>query len=187
VGLTAVRAARILVVAALVTVGCNGSSTPTAPTPTAPAPTPTSTAQPEPLAAGQPFELRVRVLRPDGTPAKQTDVRVYQTDAEGYYRKGPDGAELGGEQARIVYLLRTDDDGRFAVSTILPGQYPTGGPPPHVHFTIPPDDHANDLTVMLDTGGAIDRDHIARMARTWIARVTLDGGRAVADVEITAP
>jgi protocatechuate 3,4-dioxygenase beta subunit len=164
-----------ILVAALVAVGCNGGERRVERAPTAPT---------NPLAAGQPFELRVRVVRPDGRPARKADVRVYQTDAEGYYRKGPDGSEVGGDQARIVYLVRTDDDGRFVVKTIVPGQYPTGGPPPHVHFNIPPDDRANDLTVMLDTGGAIDRDHMSRMARTWIGRVTVDAGRAVCDVEI---
>jgi protocatechuate 3,4-dioxygenase beta subunit len=177
-------AARILVPVALVTVGCNGERRVERAAPPEPA---RATRSAGPLEPGQPFDLRVRVVRPDGSPASQVDVRVYQTDAEGYYRKGPDGSELGGDQARIVYLVRTDDDGRFAVSTILPGQYPTGGPPPHVHFNIPPDDRSNDLTVMLDSGGPIDRDHIARMARTWIGRVTVEGGRAVSDVEITAP
>ena len=129
----------------------------------------------------------MRVRRPDGAPAKQIDVRVYQTDAEGYYRKGADGRELGGDQARIVYVVKTDDAGRLVVRTILPGRYPTGGPPPHVHFNIPPDDRANDLTVMLDTDGSVDRDRIARMARTWLCRVTVEAGRAVCEVEITAP
>jgi protocatechuate 3,4-dioxygenase beta subunit len=175
-----VQLGRIAVVTAVVAVACNGDRRIEH---AAPATTEATT----PLAPGQPLELRVRVRHADGQPATHADVRVYQTDAEGYYRKGSDGAELGGDQARVAYLVRTDDGGRFVVRTIVPGRYPTGGPPPHVHFNVPPDDRAHDLTVMLDTDGALDRDHIARMARTWIGHVRVEAGRAVCDVEITAP
>ena len=37
-----------------------------------------------------------------GRPVAGVRLELFQTDAEGYYRRGPDGRDLGREQARLA-------------------------------------------------------------------------------------
>jgi hypothetical protein len=104
----------------------------------------------------------------------------------GYYLKNPDGTEAGGERARLAFATKTDGDGRFVVSTIVPARYPQGGPPAHVHLHIPPE-HPDDLTIMLDSDPSLDRERVKRMLRTWIGRVRVDGARVILEADIVAP
>jgi protocatechuate 3,4-dioxygenase beta subunit len=139
------------------------------------------------LRAGMPLDLRVRLVRANGEPARNIAARVFHTDAEGYYLKNPDGSEAGGEHARLSFVVRTDADGRFTLRTILPAPYPSGGPPAHVHLNVPPEHRDSDLTIMLDSDPKLDRERIARMARTSIGRVRLEGDVAICEATLTAP
>ena len=60
------------------------------------------------------------------------DVYVYQTDTRGYY--SPDGRDE--RNPRLRGYLRTDDQGRYRLQTIRPGQYPNSGPPAHIHYEV---------------------------------------------------
>jgi protocatechuate 3,4-dioxygenase beta subunit len=139
------------------------------------------------LRAGMPLDLRVRIVTANGEPARNMSARVFHTDAEGYYFKNPDGSEAGGDRARFSVVMRTDADGRFALRTILPARYPTGGPPAHVHLNIPPDNRDSDYTIMLDHDPTLDRERIAKLSRTWVGNVRIEHDIAICDAEITAP
>lgn len=158
-------------------------TTPNVPTPTAP--TPPSAGQSLPR-AGMPLDLRVRIVTANGEPARNIEARVFHTDAEGYYFKNADGSDAGGDKARLAYRVRTDGDGRFTLLTIVPAPYPSGGPPAHIHLNVPPDNRTSDLTIMLDSDPNLDRARIAKMARTWIGRVRVEGDVAICEVEVTA-
>ena len=74
------------------------------------------------------------VYRSDGrTPVAGASVYVYQTDARGYYR--PDDA-MGNRDPRLMGLLRTDPQGRYAYRTIRPGSYPGTRVPKHIHYEV---------------------------------------------------
>lgn len=166
---------------------CGAESAPTTKQSAQPPSSPVATAPTQvAIAPGAPLALRVRVTRPDGSPARNAGVRVYHTDADGYYLKAADGSEAGGEHARLAFTVMTDADGRFTLSTIVPARYPQGGPPPHVHLHIPPD-HPEDLTIMFDHDPSLDRARIAKMARTWIGRVRVEGSRVICEADIVAP
>lgn len=135
--------------------------------------------------AGMPLELRVRMVTANGEPARNIEARVFHTDARGYYLENPDGSEAGGDHARLSFQVRTDADGRFTLRTIMPARYPTGGPPAHVHLNVPPTNRDSDLTIMLDSDPNLDRGRIARMARTWIGRVRVEGELAICEAELT--
>lgn len=73
------------------------------------------------------------MLASDGTALAGVEVRVFQTDAAGYYSRGG----MDEAKARLCGVLRSDSDGHYVVDTVLPGAYATGGgPPPHVHFEV---------------------------------------------------
>jgi protocatechuate 3,4-dioxygenase beta subunit len=79
---------------------------------------------------GERLILTGKVLEPDGSPASGVLLRIYHTDAEGYYsRNGRDE-----DEARLCGIVATAADGGYEVRTTRAGRYPTGGPPPHVHL-----------------------------------------------------
>jgi len=71
-----------------------------------------------------------RVLDPAGAPVAGVHILAYQTDANGYY--SPGGTDE--RNARLCAVVRTNESGQFALETIRPGSYPTGGVPEHIHF-----------------------------------------------------
>jgi protocatechuate 3,4-dioxygenase beta subunit len=77
---------------------------------------------------GEPLVVSGTVFAPDGvTPAPCVLLYVYQTDATGVYntqRNAP---------PRIRGWLRTDAQGRFRFTTIVPGAYPSGRQAAHIH------------------------------------------------------
>lgn len=85
---------------------------------------------------GEPLVVTGVVHDADGEPLGGTRLEVYQTDARGWYRQGPDGRELGARRARLAGTLVTAPDGRFRLETIRPGGYPHGRTPSHIHFRI---------------------------------------------------
>ena len=59
-------------------------------------------------------------------------LRVYHTDAEGYYSR----PESDPRRARIKGSLRTDAAGRYEIRTILPGHYPGRTIERHIHVHV---------------------------------------------------
>ena len=81
---------------------------------------------------GKALTIEGQVFAPDGvTPTPGITVYAYNTDAEGYY-----GADHKEYPPRLYGWMRTNDDGRFELHTILPGHYPEMHVPAHVHFTV---------------------------------------------------
>lgn len=82
---------------------------------------------------GEPLLVRGRVFDLEsGAPLAAVEVLAYQTDASGRYsRAGRDESE-----ARLCAVVRTDELGRYRLETILPGAYPTGRVPRHIHFVV---------------------------------------------------
>jgi protocatechuate 3,4-dioxygenase, beta subunit len=58
-------------------------------------------------------------------------VYAYNTDKQGNY--SPDGRVY---PPRLKGYLKTDEEGRFELHTILPGRYPKMHVPAHIHFTL---------------------------------------------------
>lgn len=112
------------------------------------------------------------IVRRDGRPVAGARVLVYHTDAEGYYRRSPEGRELGSRDARLKGTVCTDEEGRYEVRTIRPARYPGGGPPEHVHLLVWPagdsggaDGHAAEVV--------LDQVKVERAA-DGVERVTFD-------------
>lgn len=83
---------------------------------------------------GEPLRVTGRVFDASGEkPLPGVELRVYQTDAEGYYSEG----STDSSNPRLQGQVRTDTEGRFELQTILPGRYPGGGVPAHIHFVFP--------------------------------------------------
>jgi protocatechuate 3,4-dioxygenase beta subunit len=82
---------------------------------------------------GESFEVSGVVYEADGrTPAPGARMIVYHTDARGYYSEGGQDRT----RARLSGEIVTGADGRYSFRTILPGYYPGGGTPRHVHFEL---------------------------------------------------
>jgi protocatechuate 3,4-dioxygenase beta subunit len=80
---------------------------------------------------GEPLRVRGVIYRPDGTtPAAGVILYVYQTDVTGLY------AKKRGDPPRLRGWMRTDDNGRYAFTTIRPGPYPNRTEPAHIHTQI---------------------------------------------------
>ncbi len=90
-------------------------------------------------ASGVPLRITGTVYESDGqTPARNVLMYFYQTNARGYY------AKLGTEP-RTTHAwwhgycrgwLRTDEQGRYQLTTIKPGAYPGETIPAHIHFYV---------------------------------------------------
>jgi protocatechuate 3,4-dioxygenase beta subunit len=58
-------------------------------------------------------------------------MEVWQTDTEGLY--GPADQQC----CYLQGLLRTDDEGEYALDTVFPGRYPEADSPPrHIHLSL---------------------------------------------------
>jgi len=84
--------------------------------------------------AGTPLRIEGRILDVSdcGSPLVGWGLDLWQADVEGGYHDGPS------TDYRLRGRVITDAEGRFAFSTIKPGQYPLGGSfrPAHIHFRI---------------------------------------------------
>jgi protocatechuate 3,4-dioxygenase beta subunit len=85
---------------------------------------------------GERLGVRGTVFEADGrTPVPGARLYVYHTDASGRYS----GTEAGvGDERnpRLHGRLETDHRGRFEIQTILPGPYPGGRTPRHIHILV---------------------------------------------------
>ena len=145
-----------------------------------------------PSEPGTPLVIDGTLLGPDGDPLPDTEVRVYQTDAEGYYARGEDGKDLGWRHARLDGTLRTDDRGRFRVRTIRPAGYPDRPTPQHVHFRLTtPEGSEKELTLFFEDDPRLTpglRQELERWDVTFFRPVeTGDDGSQRCTVELRLP
>lgn len=106
---------------------------------------PGAPAQPDLCAGGGGRNLVVtgRVLgMPACAPLGGARVEVWQADANGEYTQV--GARPDDPRCLLRASLRADGDGRYAFSTILPGEYP--GRPSHIHYRVSHNGYATLVT-----------------------------------------
>ena len=80
---------------------------------------------------GQRLIVRFRVVDTKGRPLAKTKVGTHQTDRTGHYN--PQGWNR--RPPRLSTVAWTDDDGWITFDTVMPGPYPGGGEPAHIHFS----------------------------------------------------
>ena len=86
---------------------------------------------------GDRLVLSGRVFEPDGvTPASGVVLYFHQTNAAGLYRSVQSTARGGRRDGMIEGWLATDDVGRYEVTTVRPGPYPSASLPAHVHVYV---------------------------------------------------
>jgi polyisoprenoid-binding protein YceI len=85
---------------------------------------------------GERLILHGGVFESDGkTPVPNATLRIYHTDADGLYSREANNAD-GERNPRLQVSFRTDAQGRYEVLTIMPGRYPGGKSPAHIHMII---------------------------------------------------
>jgi protocatechuate 3,4-dioxygenase, beta subunit len=92
-------------------------------------------------AAGQVVQLSGRVVNLRGEPVRNARVEIWQANTHGRYTHASDpNTQLALDPDFQGYaVLHTDRDGRYALTTIKPGPYPTARGDmraPHIHFEI---------------------------------------------------
>lgn len=85
---------------------------------------------------GEPMVVEGTIYGPGGFALAEVEVKAVQTGADGVYRRGPGGMELGSRFARLKGRLVTGEDGHFRIRTIRPGSYPGDKVPAHIHFFV---------------------------------------------------
>jgi protocatechuate 3,4-dioxygenase beta subunit len=114
------------------------------------------------LTPGSPVVVRGHVLTTDGAPIAHAVLDVWQTAENGMYS----GQDTGQPHGNLRGRYRTDSEGRYAITTILPVSYPipTDGPvgkmleatgrhpwrPAHLHFMIDAPEHRRLVTHLFD-------------------------------------
>ena len=114
---------------------------------------PNAPAQPELCASGSGGKERLvvagRVLgMPDCGPLAGATVEVWQADARGDYSQVSAKPDDPGCLLRASLL--TDAGGRYAFTTVLPGEYP--GRPRHIHYRVSHKGHATLVTQLYFAG-----------------------------------
>lgn len=134
---------------------------------------------------GTPMRIGGTVFSEDGTtPLKGAQVEIWHADGQGDYHPNGNG-DIGGYRRGQINLrgsTRTDEQGRFAFTSIVPGRY--GGRRRHIHWRITAPGH-RDLTTQSywieERGTEIDRrDFTDRNpeACRWV-KFNTEGGTAV--------
>lgn len=99
---------------------------------------------------GEPLEISGLVKDVNGKPLPAALMHVFQTDAEGYYTPADkQTGRMNEPQSRLFGYVRTDDGGRYKLTTIRPGGYPFKRSdttdenlrliPEHIHFVVTAD------------------------------------------------
>jgi catechol 1,2-dioxygenase len=80
---------------------------------------------------GEPLRIAGRVRDVDGSPLSGAVIDVWQADREGAY-------DLTSDAFRLRGRIRCDAEGRYAFTTLRPGQYDMGEAkrPSHIHYKI---------------------------------------------------
>ena len=83
---------------------------------------------------GRRLVVHGQVVDPErGAPVPGALVYLYQTDARGIYAPPAEG---GSDNPRLFGFVRTADDGRFRVHTVVPASYPDTRVARHVHYVV---------------------------------------------------
>lgn len=92
---------------------------------------------------GQKISLTGTVYERDGkTPASNVILYYHHTDIHGIYATKPDEPlnmpknKLGQTHGYIRGWIKTGDDGKYTINTVLPGTYPSRAEPAHIHITV---------------------------------------------------
>ena len=86
---------------------------------------------------GTRLELSGTIFRRDGrTPAKDVILYIYHTDQNGKYSLRGTEKGWGARHGYIRGWIKTNADGKYKFYTLLPGAYPQGGNPAHIHPVI---------------------------------------------------
>lgn len=102
-----------------------------------PIPTPSRVRVTPPSEPGTPLTLHVRIEdAATGRPISGAQIFVYQTDDEGFYRKGKDGREQGPRESRLRATAHSDSLGSVVFDTVVPGSYPGSGIFRHIHYSL---------------------------------------------------
>lgn len=137
---------------------------------------------------GTPFVLEGQVRDIDGTPLPGAEIDIWHADADGYYSGFAPHLPDGNLRAVVV----TDQQGRFAISTVQPAPYqiPTDGPtgklitaagwhawrPAHVHIMVRAEGHRTVTTQLYFAGGEyLDSDIAEATKPELILDPTADG------------
>ncbi len=90
-----------------------------------------------PSEPGEPLLLQGTIYKADGrTPAPGVVLYIHHTNDAGVYGNGTNESVWSRRHGRLRGWLRTGPDGRYAVHTIRPGEYPGRADPAHIHLTI---------------------------------------------------
>lgn len=92
-------------------------------------------------ARGQGVRLSGRLVNVKGTPLANTRIEIWQANANGRYshRSDPNVQLLPDPDFQGFAALTTDRDGRYTITTVKPGPYPTARGDmraPHIHFEV---------------------------------------------------
>ncbi|UUU19707.1 dioxygenase family protein [Streptomyces sp. DSM 40750] len=138
------------------------------------------------LGTGRPCVVSGRVLAADGSPLPDTELDVWQCSEDGFYDvQQPDVQPPGNGRG----LFRTDGDGRYWFSTVVPSHYPipTDGPigrlleatarhpyrPAHIHFIARAEHHRPVTTHAFVAGSPyVDSDAVFAVKRGLITDFT---------------
>ncbi len=129
--------------------------------------------------------IRGRVVQPSGAPLADSALHLYQTDGDGLYTHGSGGDAA----ARLYALLRSDADGRFEITTIVPGGYPRTLIPAHIHVAIDRRGRTPQMLELLFDADPRLTDSARTRAAAWgwpIVTFREEGGRQVGDATIVA-
>ena len=143
--------------------------------------TPCDTAQAAASIAPDPGAVRLRVVgqvfRPDGTtPAAGVIVYAFHTGASGSYEVNAAG------RPRRDAFMRTDAEGRFELTTSMPGAYPNGREAAHVHLHLwgegVPPQYGNDVLFADDRLVSADLRARSQAAGrfAWVSDAPLENG-----------
>jgi hypothetical protein len=103
---------------------------------------------PKATAAGEALAIDAVVLDRTCKPAPGAQLRIWHTDARGFY--GPEG---GDDCCFYEARGQTDHSGRFRLETIRPAQYPeANAPPAHIHLSIDHGGRRADVTMVFGSG-----------------------------------
>lgn len=86
---------------------------------------------------GQRIIIKGTIYKEDGTSVfPGVIIYSYQTDNDGYYSKKGNEKGIRKWHGHLYGWVKTDEEGRYEIHSIRPGQYPDGGMPAHIHSAI---------------------------------------------------